>query len=40
MKININNQNFKLHYNDLRNSTNLIIIIQETQLDEIYHLAA
>jgi GDPmannose 4,6-dehydratase len=29
-----------LHYGDLTDSTNLIRIIQETQPDEIYHLAA
>ncbi|MBB5439713.1 GDPmannose 4,6-dehydratase [Pedobacter sp. AK017] len=32
--------NFKLHYGDLTDSTNLIRIIQETQPDEIYNLAA
>jgi GDPmannose 4,6-dehydratase len=31
---------FKLHYGDLTDSTNLIRIIQETQPDEIYNLAA
>jgi GDPmannose 4,6-dehydratase len=35
-----NNVNFKLHYGDLTDSTNLIRIIQETQPDEIYNLAA
>jgi GDPmannose 4,6-dehydratase len=30
----------KLHYGDLTDSTNLIRIIQETQPDEIYNLAA
>jgi len=35
-----NNLNFKLHYGDLTDSTNLIRIIQETQPDEIYNLAA
>lgn len=32
--------NFKLHYGDLTDSTNLIRIIQETRPDEIYNLAA
>jgi len=31
---------FKLHYGDLTDSTNLIRLIQETQPDEIYNLAA
>jgi GDPmannose 4,6-dehydratase len=35
-----NNVNFKLHYGDLTDSTNLIRIIQEVQPDEIYNLAA
>ncbi|WP_029278157.1 GDP-mannose 4,6-dehydratase [Pedobacter borealis] len=35
-----NNVNFKLHYGDLTDSTNIIRIIQETQPDEIYNLAA
>lgn len=35
-----NNVNFKLHYGDLTDSTNLIRIIQETQPDEIYNLGA
>lgn len=34
------NINFFLHYGDLTDSTNLIRIIQETQPDEIYNLAA
>lgn len=34
------NVNFKLHYGDLTDSTNLIRIIQEIQPDEIYNLAA
>ncbi len=34
------NLNFFLHYGDLTDSTNLIRIIQETQPDEIYNLAA
>lgn len=32
--------NFKLHYGDLSDSTNLIRIIQEVQPDEIYNLGA
>lgn len=36
----VDHQNFKLHYGDLTDSTNLIRIIQETQPDEIYNLAA
>jgi len=32
--------NFKLHYGDLTDSTNLIRIVQEVQPDEIYNLAA
>ena len=32
--------NFKLHYGDMTDSTNLIRIIQETRPDEIYNLAA
>ncbi|EHQ27127.1 GDP-mannose 4,6-dehydratase [Mucilaginibacter paludis] len=32
--------NFKLHYGDLTDSTNLIRLIQEIQPDEIYNLAA
>lgn len=34
------NVNFKLHYGDLTDSTNLIRIIQEVQPDEVYNLAA
>lgn len=34
------NVNFKLHYGDLTDSTNLIRIVQEVQPDEIYNLAA
>ncbi|QQN73000.1 GDP-mannose 4,6-dehydratase [Croceicoccus sp. YJ47] len=34
------NQRFHLHYGDLTDSTNLIRIVQETQPDEIYNLAA
>ncbi len=36
----VENRNFMLHYGDLTDSTNLIRIIQETQPDEIYNLAA
>lgn len=35
-----NNIRFKLHYGDLTDATNLIRIMQETQPDEIYNLAA
>ncbi|MEO9070471.1 MAG: GDP-mannose 4,6-dehydratase [Ginsengibacter sp.] len=35
-----NNANLKLHYGDMTDSTNLIRIVQETQPDEIYNLAA
>lgn len=35
-----NHANFKLHYGDMTDSTNLIRIVQETQPDEIYNLAA
>ena len=35
-----NNVNFKMHYGDLTDSTNLIRIVQETQPDEIYNLGA
>ena len=35
-----NNVNFKLHYGDLTDATNLIRIIQEIQPDEIYNLGA
>jgi GDPmannose 4,6-dehydratase len=35
-----NEVNFKLHFGDLTDSTNLIRIIQEVQPDEIYNLAA
>jgi GDPmannose 4,6-dehydratase len=34
------NVNFKLHFGDLTDSTNLIRIVQEVQPDEIYNLAA
>ena len=36
----IENARFHLHYGDLSDSTNLIRIVQETQPDEIYNLAA
>ena len=36
----VDNAKFKLHYGDLTDSTNLIRIIQQTQPDEIYNLAA
>ncbi len=36
----VDHQKFILHYGDLTDSTNLIRIIQETQPDEIYNLAA
>lgn len=36
----VENRHFTLHYGDLTDSTNLIRIIQETQPDEIYNLAA
>lgn len=36
----VNNANFKLHYGDLSDTSNLIRIIQETQPDEIYNLGA
>ncbi|MFN5417559.1 MAG: GDP-mannose 4,6-dehydratase [Flavobacteriia bacterium] len=38
--IHVNNQNFRLHYGDLTDSTNLIRLIQEIQPDEIYNLGA
>ncbi|MFN3405866.1 MAG: GDP-mannose 4,6-dehydratase [Cytophagaceae bacterium] len=34
------NVNFKLHYGDLTDSTNIIRVIQEVQPDEIYNLGA
>ncbi len=34
------NANFKLHYGDLTDTSNLVRIIQETQPDEIYNLGA
>lgn len=36
----VSNANFKLHYGDLNDTSNLIRIIQETQPDEIYNLGA
>lgn len=36
----VENSNFKLHYGDLSDTSNLIRIIQEIQPDEIYNLAA
>jgi len=36
----VSNAQFKLHYGDLTDSTNLIRIIQQVQPDEIYNLAA
>lgn len=36
----IPSRNFILHYGDMTDSTNLIRIVQETQPDEIYNLAA
>lgn len=36
----VSNRNFILHHGDLTDSTNLIRIIQQTQPDEIYNLAA
>ncbi len=36
----IENVNFKLHYGDLTDTSNLVRIVQETQPDEIYNLGA
>ncbi len=36
----IANANFKLHYGDLTDTSNLVRIVQETQPDEIYNLGA
>ncbi|KIF82728.1 GDP-mannose 4,6-dehydratase [Noviherbaspirillum autotrophicum] len=36
----IQNANFRLHYGDLTDTSNLIRIVQETQPDEIYNLGA
>ena len=36
----LKNTNFKLHYGDLSDTSNLVRIVQETQPDEIYNLGA
>ena len=36
----VGNANFKLHYGDLSDTSNLVRIVQETQPDEIYNLGA
>ena len=36
----VDNANFKLHYGDLSDTSNLIRIVQETRPDEIYNLGA
>jgi GDPmannose 4,6-dehydratase len=36
----VNNANFKLHYGDLSDTSNLVRIVQETKPDEIYNLGA
>ncbi|MFZ4478910.1 MAG: GDP-mannose 4,6-dehydratase [Rhodoferax sp.] len=36
----IQNANFRLHYGDLTDTSNLVRIVQETQPDEIYNLGA
>jgi GDPmannose 4,6-dehydratase len=36
----VDNANFKLHYGDLSDTSNLIRIVQETQPDEVYNLGA
>ena len=36
----IDNANFKLHYGDLTDTSNMVRIVQETQPDEIYNLGA
>jgi nucleoside-diphosphate-sugar epimerase len=36
----VDNANFKLHFGDLSDTSNLIRIVQETQPDEIYNLGA
>ena len=36
----VHDANFKLHYGDLTDTSNLVRIIQETQPDEIYNLGA
>jgi GDPmannose 4,6-dehydratase len=38
--LHIDNANFKLHYGDLTDTSNLVRIVQETQPDEIYNLGA
>jgi len=38
--VHIGNANFKLHYGDLTDTSNMVRIIQETQPDEIYNLGA
>jgi GDPmannose 4,6-dehydratase len=38
--IHIKDANFKLHYGDLTDTSNLVRIVQETQPDEIYNLGA
>jgi GDPmannose 4,6-dehydratase len=36
----VDNANFKLHYGDLSDTSNLVRILQETQPDEVYNLGA
>jgi GDPmannose 4,6-dehydratase len=36
----VDNANFKLHYGDLTDTSNLVRIVQETQPDEVYNLGA
>ena len=36
----VDNANFKLHYGDLSDTSNLVRIVQETKPDEIYNLGA
>ncbi len=38
--LHIEHANFKLHYGDLSDTSNLIRIVQEPQPDEIYNLGA
>ena len=38
--LHVDSANFKLHYGDLSDTSNLVRIIQETQPDEIYNLGA
>ena len=38
--LHVENANFKLHYGDLTDTSNLVRIVQETQPDEIYNLGA